>query len=96
MIGSWRGLAVAAVIAVALAVITAVDVLRTRGSGAVDRALVPGFDPARVTELIWERASQPAIRAVRTGERWELRAPGPIPADAGAIGDVLAALRGAR
>lgn len=96
MIASWRGLAVAAAIAVALAAITAVDLLRTNGSGAVDRALVPGFDPARVTELIWERAGQPAIRAVRAGERWELRAPGPIPADAGAIGDVLAALRGAR
>jgi hypothetical protein len=96
MIASWRGLAVAAAIAVALAGITAVELLRTNGSGAVDRALVPGFDPARVTELIWERAGQPAIRAVRADERWELRAPGPIPADAGAIGDVLAALRGAR
>jgi hypothetical protein len=95
MIASWRGLAAAAAIAVVLAVSVIVDVLRSE-PGAVDRALVPGFDPARATELVWERAGQPAIRAVRTGERWELRAPGPIPADAGAIGEVLAALRGAR
>src|SRR4051812_5207051 len=94
MIASWRGLAVAAAIAIALAVIAIVDPLRTERA-AVDRALVPGFDPARATELVWERAGQPAIRAVRAGERWELHAPGAIPADAGAIGDVLAALRGA-
>src|SRR4051812_7049462 len=96
MIASWRGLAVAAAIAAVLAAIVAVDVLRTGRAAVVDRALVPGFDPARVTELGWERAGQPAIRAVRTGERWELRVPGPIPADASAIGEVLAALRGAR
>jgi hypothetical protein len=96
MIASWRGLAAAAAIAAVLAVIVAVDVLRTGPAAAVDRALVPGLDPARVTELVWDRAGQPAIRAVRAGQRWELRAPGTIPADAGAIGDVLAALRGAR
>lgn len=96
MIASWRGLAVAAAIAVALAVIVGVDVARTQGVGAIDRALVPGFDPARATELIWEGLGQPAIRAVRDGERWELRVPGAVPADTGAIGDVLAALRGAR
>src|SRR4051812_40139871 len=94
MIASWRGLAVAAAIAIALAVIAIVDPLRTERA-AVDRALVPRFDPARAAELVWERAGQPAIRAVRAGERWELHAPGAIPADAGAIGDVLAALRGA-
>jgi hypothetical protein len=96
MIASWRGLAVAAAIAAVLAVIVLVDVLRTGQAAAVDRVLVPGLDPARVTELVWERAGQPAIRAVRAGQRWELRAPGAIPADAGAIGEVLAALRGAR
>jgi hypothetical protein len=95
MIATWRGLAIAAAIAVVLAVIVAIDAALGE-PGAVDRALIAGFDPARVTELIWERAGQPAIRAMRTGERWELRAPGAIPADAGAIGDVLATLRGAR
>jgi hypothetical protein len=95
MIASWRGLAAAAAIAAVLAVIVIVDTLRAGGPVAVDHALLPGFDPARATELVWERAGQPAIRAVRAGERWELRAPGSIPADAGAIGDALAALRGA-
>ncbi len=95
MIASWRGLAVAAAIAAVLAVIVIIDTLRAGGPVAVDHALLPGFDPVRATELIWERAGQPAIRAVRAGERWELRAPGAIPADGGAIGDVLAALRGA-
>jgi hypothetical protein len=94
MIASWRALCVAAAIAVALAVIAALDVART--PTAVDRALLPGFDPARATALIWERPGQPAIRAERDGERWELRAPAVLPADAGAIGEVLAALRGAR
>jgi hypothetical protein len=96
MIGSWRGLTIAVAIAVALAVSVVIDTLRTDGATTAERALVPGFDPGRVTELVWERAGQPAIRAVRAGEHWELRAPGPVPADAGAIGDVLAALRGAR
>ncbi|HEY0476238.1 MAG TPA: hypothetical protein VGD37_01875 [Kofleriaceae bacterium] len=97
MIASWRGLAVAAAIAVALAAILIVDVAHTPVPPGPDaRALVPGFDPARVTELIWERAGRPAIRAVRAGDRWELRTPGTVPADTGAIGDVLAALRGGR
>jgi hypothetical protein len=96
MIASWRGLAVAVAIAVALAVSVVIDTLRADGAMTIDRALVPGFEPARATELVWERPGQPAIRAVRTGERWELRVPATIPADAGAIGDVLAALRGVR
>ncbi|HMG56091.1 MAG TPA: hypothetical protein VK601_21480, partial [Kofleriaceae bacterium] len=97
MIASWRGLAVTAALAVALAVIAIVDIARAPGGpGARDRALMPGFDPARATELVWERAGQPAIRAVRVGERWELRVPAAVPADPDAIGDVLAALRGAR
>jgi hypothetical protein len=105
MIASWRGLAVAMVIAVALAVAVAIDVTRTRG--AVDRALVPGFEPERVTELVWERAGRPAIRVVRDGDAWRLHAADRAAAspagsrampraDPGAIGDVLAALRGAR
>src|ERR1043166_672213 len=93
MIATWRGLIVAATIAVVLAVIVAVDI--TRSSEPVDRALVPGFDAARVTELVWEHSGRPAIQAVKVGDRWELRAPSAA-ADAGAIGDVLAALRGGR
>jgi hypothetical protein len=48
-----------------------------------------------VTELVWEHPGRPAIQAVKVGDRWELRTPN-VAADAGAIGDVLAALRGGR
>jgi hypothetical protein len=97
MIASARGLAVAAVIAVALAALAAIDVARTPSpGGAGDHALVPGFDPARVTALVWERPGQPAIRVERAGDRWGLHGPAVAPVDPAAIGDVLAALRGAR
>ena len=102
MIASWRGLAVAAAFAVGLAIVVAIDLERARGPE--DRALVPGFDPDRVTELVWERAGQAALHVARDANGWETRAPAPtdpgavahVPVDAGAIGDVLAALRGAR
>lgn len=102
MIASWRGLAVAAALAVVLVIAVVVDLGRTRGTE--DRALVPGFDPDRVTELVWERAGQPAIHVARDADGWEMRAPAPtvpdavahVPVDTGAVGDVLAALRGAR
>jgi len=96
MIATGRGLAIAVAIAAVLAVIVAIDAGRGGPPRASDRALVPGLDPAGVTELVWERAGRPAIRALRAADRWALRAPAAIPADAGAIGDVLAALRGAR
>ncbi len=93
MIASLRGLAIAGAIAVVLVAVAILDGARTRGP--VDRALVPGLDDARVTELIWTRAGQPAIRAVRAGA-WQLVAPSRAPADPDAIAEVLAALRGAR
>ena len=102
MIATWRGLAVAVAIAVVLAILVAIDLGRARGPE--DRALVPGFDPDRVTELVWERAGQAAIQVARGAEGWETRAPAPatpdavahVPVDAGAVSDVLAALRGGR
>jgi hypothetical protein len=93
VIATARGVVIAAVIAVVLVGVVVLDGARSRG--AVDRALVPGFDPARVTELVWARPGQPAIRAVRAGG-WQLIAPSRAPADPDAIGEVLAALRGAR
>jgi hypothetical protein len=98
VIESWRGLGIAAAIAVVLAVLAIGDIARR--AVPVDRALVPGFEPAAATALIWERAGQPAIRVERSASGWELRGEGSgstrVPADAGAIGEVLAALRGAR
>jgi hypothetical protein len=94
MIASWKGLAVVAAIAVVLLVAVLADLART--PARLDRSLVPGFDPDRVTELVWERAGQPAVRVVRAGGAWQIHAPSSAPADPRAIGDVLAALRGAR
>jgi hypothetical protein len=94
MISSWRGVLVATGIAVLLAVVLIVDV--GRSSRSADRSLVPGLDPDRVTELVWERPGQPAVEAIRMAGAWQIREPSSAPADAVAIGDVLAALRGAR
>lgn len=97
MISTWRGLVAAAAVAVALVVAVIIDA--ARAPEAVARSLVPGFDPAQATELVWERPGRPVIRAERAGGGWQLHVaddPRPVPADAGAISDVLAALRGAR
>src|ERR1051325_321684 len=94
MISSWRGVVIAAGLAALLAILLVADVGRSTES--VDRSLVPGLDPDRVTELAWERSGQTAIDVIRAGGAWQVRRPSSAPADAGAIGDVLAALRGAR
>jgi len=102
MIASWRGLAVAALLAVVLAVVVVIDLERTQAPE--NRALVPGFDPDRVTELVWQRGGQVAIQVAQGVDGWETRAPAPtapdaaarVPVDAGAVDDVFAALRGAR
>lgn len=93
MISSWHGVVVAAAVAAVLAIVVALDLGRSAGSA--ERSLVPGLDPERVTELVWERTGQPTVDAVRAGGAWQIRTPSSAPADAGAIGDVLAALRGA-
>jgi hypothetical protein len=94
VIGSLRGVAIAAVVAVALVIAVLVD--GGRRGAAVDRAVVPGFDPDRVTGLAWQRPGQPAIRVVRAAGAWRLDAASAFAVDPGAIADVLAALRGAR
>jgi hypothetical protein len=102
MIASWRGLVIAAALTVVLAIAVAVDPGRTRG--ATDRALVPGFDPDQVTSLVWDHAGQPPIQVARVGGIWGTPTPSfgdpptisHVPVDPGAVGDVLAALRGAR
>lgn len=98
MIATRRGLA--AVIAVAAALVAIVLLDLAHAPAPVDRALVPGFDAAAVRELIWKRDGQ-LLRAVRYGDAWQLAGGRPAgvasaPADPAAIGEVLAALRGAR
>ena len=96
MTATLRGLVVAWAIA-ALLVLAAL--LSGRGEeGPVDRALVPGFQPEAVTALAWSREGAPPIRISRdpaspTGWSWE--APRGA-ADARALDDALAALRGGR
>jgi hypothetical protein len=94
MISSWRGVGAAGAVAAVLAIAVVVDL--GRAPAGADRSLVAGFDPERVTELVWERPGQPAIHVVRGGGAWQIRAPSSAPADPSAISDVLAALRGAR
>jgi hypothetical protein len=94
MISTLRGLAVATGVAVVLALVLVVDLNRT--SVVENRALIPGFESERVTQLIWERAGESAVDVVRTTTSWQIRTPSVAPADPTAISDVLAALRGAR
>jgi hypothetical protein len=86
MIASRRGVAILAAIAAVLAIWVAVDL--SSSTAPVDRALVPGFDPSRVTRLVW-----PDVEAIRTGDTWKQ---GSIPLDADAIADVLRTLQAAR
>lgn len=88
MIASLRGVLTLAAIAFVLAIIALTD----RRPAALDHALVPGLDPSQITELVWQRDHH-ELRALRRGDTWQL---GELPADATALGDVLAALRGAR
>lgn len=96
MTASWRGLVVLVGLAVALVIVVAIDLRRTHEMP--DRALITGFDAERVTELIWERAGRVAIRIVRGPDGWDVHVQDTAiaPADPGAVGEVLAALRGAR
>jgi hypothetical protein len=86
VIASRRGLAILAALATVLAIWVAVDL--SSSTAPVDRALVPGFDPARVTTLAW-----PDVTATRAGDTWKQ---GSVPLDADAIADVLRTLQAAR
>lgn len=99
MISSVRGLVILAVITVALAgVLVRSFVSGSPVAGPLDRALLPGLAEDRLVELRWERGPGATVAVVREGAGWVVRgADGHrTPADARAVGDVLAALRGAR
>lgn len=84
MIASWRGIAVLAAIAVALAALLVFDV--TRSHGPADRRLVH-IDIAKVTELTWD-----GTHVVRSGNAWKQ---GDAILDSGAVADVLNTLASA-
>lgn len=96
MIASRLGLAIASAIAVVLALI--VVLAPGRDDRPIDRALLPGIAVDDITELAWTSPSAPRTTIRRdptspTGWSW-VDPPGT--ADARTIGDVLAAVRGAR
>ena len=93
MTASLRGLTVLGAIALALGGVVLADC----GSkhDAVDHALVPGLDPDKLDSLRWERPGKPDVSLERKAGAWVWRDP-PGAADAAAVSDVLAALRGAR
>ncbi|HEY5935255.1 MAG TPA: hypothetical protein VIU61_11485, partial [Kofleriaceae bacterium] len=89
MIASRLGLGIAIAIAAVLALVLAVTGAPERETA--DPALVPGFDPTATSELRW-----PEVRVARDPKSptgWSLAG---APADARAVEDVLATLRGAR
>jgi hypothetical protein len=109
VIASLRGLAVLAVVTLALALGVVLD--RGGPPGVVDRALVPGLHRDDVTQLAWDRpaaalrrgtaaperpiASSAGGAGKRDGAAWKWATP-PVPADAGEVRDVLDALEAAR
>ncbi len=91
MTASRLGLAVLTAIALALAVLVALDT----PPAAVRRSdrVLPGLEPARVVRLAWTRAGE--TFAIERGERaWRVAAPPPAagPVDDGVVADVLGAL----
>lgn len=93
MIASVRGLAVLAAFALALLVVALVA--KQPEHVAIDRTLMPGFDAAKITELVFERPGQPAIQIVRSGTGWRWKDPAAV-ADGATVDAALAALRGVR
>ena len=94
MIADLRALVVLAVIALALVAAVALDPGRP---AADDRAVLPGFDPARVRALTW-RGEGGALALTRDPSgAWHVAGdPTQGLVDAHAVDDVLAGLRGAR
>lgn len=91
MIASRLGLGIAIALAAMLALVLAVT--RAPERETVDPALVPGFDPAAASELRWQAIR--VTRDPRSPTGWSIADPAG-PADARAVEDVLATIRGAR
>ena len=96
MIATRRGL----LVLIAVAALLAILVVREARRGVpevIDRAIVPGLDPDRVTELTWDRSPLPEVKVTRTDGAWSWASSGgSAKADASVVRDVLAALRAAR
>ncbi len=95
MIGTRRGLAILLGVAALLATFLLFD-LRRRSPAVVDRTLVPGLDPERITELTWDRPPAPAVTVTLRDEVWRWSSSGVMAsAEPGVIRDLIATLRAA-
>ncbi|CAN5910028.1 hypothetical protein BH11MYX2_BH11MYX2_32210 [soil metagenome] len=99
MISTARGLALIALIAIAMVATLFIDL--HRAEPARDHTLVSGFDEARVVKLTWSAppSSAGAYLAIERGTPhapWRRTLPSSADVDQGAVGDILAALRGGR
>ncbi len=95
MIATRRGLGILVAIAALLALLLVLD-LRRAPRQAVDRRLVPGVDPDRITALRWDRSPSPAVEARRDGNHWIWSSGGATArAEPRVIREVLSALRAA-
>jgi len=90
VIGSLRALAVLATVAVAVIVLA--FVVPGSRTGAVDRRIAPGFDATAVRTLRWDHDGVIDAEVVRDASGWRFPK-GPF-ADAAAVDEVIAALRG--
>jgi hypothetical protein len=93
VIGSLRGLLVLGGFAVALAGVAIFD----RAPASLDRAILPGFDPAKLADLAWKLGDR-EIHLGKSGDHWIwIDPPGPAGvADPDAIDRVVTAIRGGR
>ncbi len=96
MIATRRGLLILCAMVLLLAVLLGRE-LRRAPIEPVDRALLPGLDPERITELVWDRSPLPEVRVAGTGTRWIWTSTsGTARADARVVREVLSTLRAAR
>ena len=94
MTSSRRALAILLAIASVLGAVLWHDLVRPVPV-PVDHALLPGFDPATATALVWKREGQ-TVRIARVADRWVWQEPTGGEVDGRVFDEVMATLRAAR
>jgi len=90
VIASVRGIVILAVVGALLLLAVVFDHERA----ALDRAVVPGFDPAKVRALTWAvPATKQQVAVVRRGAGWMID---DVPVEGRVVDDLLGSLRAAR
>jgi hypothetical protein len=93
VIATARGLAILAGIAALL--VAVLLIASPRDARPIDRSLVPGFDPTKVSALSVSQGHAAPIAISRVGSEWRIEHP-PGVADPAAIDAIFTALRGGR